>query len=628
MKKTYQKLIYINTKEAYKEALNIINLEHDLLITDNPLLANNSKYTNIIDISKTLNQKQSIKFGKITLKLLKNIEIIFENNNLKNEFGYYSNKLNLYMVLKSLFFTLLDKSYMIKEFLKTIEYENILFIINKSKAYEKENPWTIPRFSNPYQYLIENNFFPNSKINKKYICNITYPQNINDTKDQSFILRILVWPLSYFFYNLFKFIFFINSKRLFIVKTCESLKETFLWLGLKGFKLKELKYSIFNGNLEDIKLLNDKYLSEIEKVIEENLNIYFTKDECQAIKSIYIKHITLGLNYLTKETDNFENFILNNISNTNEKKFILTAGFYGPIASQINFICKKYNIGLIGFEHGLSTGISHSHSIDPQSLESNMFDLFLVSNQAAKKEYNKVKNNIISVIGEANQKSRINLKLLQRYIVRKRLNIKTKKNTIIHVSGMIFPGNLKGTIDSPNDNYVYTRENKLLTKVYNSVNKNVVYKTYPSNRLLYQPKYYDIHDLSKNIFIPEFMDFRYIRALADIIVTDSNQSTLSWCLVKNVPLIYLKSNYSYRLLNKEVENLFEKSFFVIDTDILSWEENLLDILNKPLNDLRIIWNKKSSYRKRLISNFLLGPKSITGKNASLEIKKYYSMVKN
>ena len=44
---------------------------------------------------------------------------------------------------------------------------------------------------------------------------------------------------------------------------------------------------------------------------------------------------------------------------------------------------------------------------------------------------------------------------------------------------MIFPGNLRGTIDSPNDNYVYTREKKLLTKVYNSVNKKVVYKTYP-----------------------------------------------------------------------------------------------------------------------------------------------------
>ena len=65
MKKIYQKLVYINTKEAYKEALNIINLEHDLLITDNPLLANNSKYNNIIDISKTLNQKQSINLEKL-----------------------------------------------------------------------------------------------------------------------------------------------------------------------------------------------------------------------------------------------------------------------------------------------------------------------------------------------------------------------------------------------------------------------------------------------------------------------------------------------------------------------------------------------------------------------------------
>lgn len=628
MKKKYQKLVYINTIEAYKEALNIINLENDLLITDNPLLANNSNYNNIIDISKTLNQKQSIKFGKITLKLLKNIEIIFENNNLKNEFGYYSNKLNLYMVLKSLFFTFLDKSYMIKEFLKTIEYENILFILNKSNAYEKENPWTIPRFSNPYQYLIENNFFSNSKTNTIYISNIKYPENINDTKDQSFILRILVWPLSYIFYNIFKFFFSLQNKKLFYIKTCENLKESLLWLSLKGFRLKAIKRTNFNQALLKLKNLNYKSLAEIENVIHSEISTYFKKNECESIKNIFIKHITLGINYLEKETENFENDILNNFGSTNEKNFILTAGFYGPIASQVNFICKKYNIDLIGFEHGLSTGISHSHSIDYDSLESNMFDLFLVCNLAAKNEYKKAKSNIISVIGEANQKTSINLKLLQRYIVKKRLNIKIKNNTIIHVSGMIFPGNLKGTIDSPNDHYAYKREKKLLTEVYNSVNKNVVYKTYPSNRMIYQPQYSDIYNLKENILIPEFMDFRYIRTLADIIVTDSNQSTLSWCLMKNIPLVYLKSNEAYRLLNKEVELLFEKSFFVIDIDILSWEKNLINLLNKPIDDLRIKWKKKYFYRKKLISNFLLGPKSITGQNASSEIKKYYLTAKS
>ena len=90
----------------------------------------------------------------------------------------------------------------------------------------------------------------------------------------------------------------------------------------------------------------------------------------------------------------------------------------------------------------------------------------------------------------------------------------------------------------------------------------------------------------------------------------------------------MKSNQSYRLLNKEIEILFEKSFFVIDTDLLSWEKNLLNLLNKPIDDLRIKWKKKYSYRKKLISNFLLGPKSITGQNASSEINKYYLMAKN
>ena len=49
-------------------------------------------------------------------------------------------------------------------------------------------------------------------------------------------------------------------------------------------------------------------------------------------------------------------------------------------------------------------------------------------------------------------------------------------------------------------------------------------------------------------------DFRYLRAIADIIITQSSESTLEWCIGAGVPLVFLDSDYYEPLENKEVKN--------------------------------------------------------------------------
>ena len=83
-----------------------------------------------------------------------------------------------------------------------------------------------------------------------------------------------------------------------------------------------------------------------------------------------------------------------------------------------------------------------------------------------------------------------------------------------------------------------------------------------------------------------------MRAVADIIVTDSNYSTLSWCIYKNTPVIYLKSSECYPLSSKNLEKLFEDAFFVVNLDKNGWESKLKELLSIPFNDLITKWNLK------------------------------------
>lgn len=192
----------------------------------------------------------------------------------------------------------------------------------------------------------------------------------------------------------------------------------------------------------------------------------------------------------------------------------------------------------------------------------------------------------------------------------------------MHVSGLSYGGNNPNAIDGPSESYIFDKEKLLLEKVYNNINKKVIYKSYPSQRLLYQPSYSELKKISSNIIMVGNEDFRYVRTAADIIVTDSSYSTLSWCLMDNVPIVFLKSRLCSRLISKEVEEYFNDSFLVIDSDDLNWEFKLINLLNLPKTSLYSLWNAKKTKRKFLVEKYLSGPDGNSGLRAANFIDKY------
>ena len=225
-------------------------------------------------------------------------------------------------------------------------------------------------------------------------------------------------------------------------------------------------------------------------------------------------------------------------------------------------------------------------------------------------------------MGEADQKKNIYFSTIQKYFSKKRFNLSNGENIVMHVSGLSYGGNNPNAIDGPSEAYLFGKEKILLEKVYNNINKKVIYKEYPSQRMLYQPSYSDLKKLSSNIIMVGNEDFRYIRTRTDIIVTDSSYSNLSWCLMDNVSIVFLKSRFCSRLISKKVEEYFNESFLVIDSDELNWESKLINLLNLPKTSLYSLWDAKKDKRNLLVEKYLCGPAGNSGLRAANFIDKY------
>ena len=150
--------------------------------------------------------------------------------------------------------------------------------------------------------------------------------------------------------------------------------------------------------------------------------------------------------------------------------------------------------------------------------------------------------------------------------------------------------------------------NKILFEVYEKLkNKKIIFKDYPSARHIYQPKLKErISIKNKNIIFEEEGDWRYLRAVSNLIITMGATSTLSWCIACRIPLVYIhlktkKLRYSW------LNNKFKESFFYFDASEDNWTDKLKDLLSKPPEEIYNMWIEKE-FREKFINTYLFPKK--------------------
>ena len=280
----------------------------------------------------------------------------------------------------------------------------------------------------------------------------------------------------------------------------------------------------------------------------------------------------------------------------------------GTSAKYFHHLAKKKKIKVINFEHGLTTGISRRNKYYMNFSEATNCDHMMVVNELAKKDYqlnkiSKIAN--ISIIGIPKQVIRIRNKYIQNIYIRKKYGFNNYDCCVCHVSNLIFNGGVRYGPDTITDKNINEFNYKILLEVYNKINnKKIIFKDYPSVRHVYQPKLKDRFKLNnKNILFEEDGDWRYLRAVSNIIVTMGVTSTLSWCIGSKVPIVFLDFP-SMKLRHRWLRECFKKSFFFIDIGLSNWPKKLQKLLQQPLEDIQYSWEEKEHNRNELINNYL------------------------
>ena len=88
-----------------------------------------------------------------------------------------------------------------------------------------------------------------------------------------------------------------------------------------------------------------------------------------------------------------------------------------------------------------------------------------------------------------------------------------------------------------------------------------------------------------------------------LIITSRATSTLSWCILANIPLIFIDHDKEFRLKNK-ARKIFKNSLIYFDKNQRFFNRDLLNYLSKPLVEIKKDWENKKINRKKLIEKYI------------------------
>ena len=183
----------------------------------------------------------------------------------------------------------------------------------------------------------------------------------------------------------------------------------------------------------------------------------------------------------------------------------------------------------------------------------------------------------------------------------------------MHVDTLAFLGNMRAGPHAYTESEIVNFHRRLMSEAYSDLKKwTVFFKEYPTQRFQYSPSVKEYADNLENIKHLGKEDFRYLRAVADVLVTTMPSSTLGWCVGANIPLIWLESPIT-PLLNDEALVDFKNSFFVIDMNENDWPLQMKTLLDGGLTNIQKKWMNKSNARARTIEKYIFGPNIKSGK---------------
>jgi hypothetical protein len=571
--------IVVETIEGYNFYKGYNNHKDDTYYSSNEevILYLKSKNEKVKNIEIFLTKDEVNNIGKLSYLIEEKI------SNLLNKKCNILNNLKLGDILNfsifQTFFILIYKQSLlnrIKE--KNKNNSKIICVGNPEPLKHSRIDLYFDRFDNIFSLLAKNSdnaLFENYKhildtsISKKIKFKV---ENISLSKIEK-LFSIVDNSFSSFFYKIFKYFPVTNlilKKKIHIYGYNENIADLFFDIIKKKYNIKFLQ----KPHKKHLKIddNNNKYNFEndLKNIIENETDKknMITKDLDIPI-SIFVKKLLFLINKIDYHQDQIRDYYLDLTKNINNNEIILANGFYQAEDKLFYHFIKKKNTKVISFDHGISIGMDKLRSSYVDKYTGTVGDVGVYSNNKGCNSIKKFFPNMKTIVtGQIDRyKNFFNIK---KFILKSYYNINYKKRVIFIVIGPQY----NNTFFSPyreRDRKLVKINKRLVAKVCNEKKDHqIILKLYPGARYYNEYSYRDLEKFN-NLKIIRDKDFRWLRYMADIVITHCHDSTLG-----------------------QIDNIDAKSFFYTFNDR---PNNFGDLLEnqtdfKDLKNLKLI--KKGS----------------------------------
>jgi hypothetical protein len=551
-----------------------------------------SKNEKVQNIEVFLTKDEVNNIGKLSYEIQQKISDLLDNkckilDNLK-----IGNTLD-FSIFQSFFILIYKQSLLNKLNVKNKVKSKIICVGNPEPAKHSRMDLYFDRFDNIFSLLAKNSSNELFK-NYEYVLDPLIQkqkkfkvENISLSKIEKFF-SIIENSFSSFFFKIFKHIPITNlifKKKIYVYGYNENIADLFFSILKKKYYIEFLQkphkqhLKIGKSNLKN----KYNYEYELENIIENEM--HKKNIAIQNLKTpifLYIKRLLLLINKISYHEDSIKDYYSNLTKNIKDNEIILSNGFYQTEDKLLYHFIKKKNTKVISFDHGVSIGMDKIRSCYVDKYSGTIGDIGVYSNDKA---YNSIKrfypNKKAIVVGQIDRYRKLfNIKKL---ILKIYYNIALKKKIIFIVTGPQY-NNSYFSPHRERDRKVAKINKRLITRVCNEKKDyQVILKLYPGARYYNEYNYSDLEKFN-NLKIIRDKDFRWLRYMADIIITHCNDSTLGQISNIDAKSYYYTfndrpNNFKENLVN---QNDFKdlKNLKLIKKDAFAQKANLREILKE------------------------------------------------
>jgi len=276
---------------------------------------------------------------------------------------------------------------------------------------------------------------------------------------------------------------------------------------------------------------------------------------------------------------------------------ILHGGPIGGRGGALHKAAREEAIRLYGFQHGVRREIAN-WPLDVRILNENNFsDMLLCYNSEGASYSAKDSPFAISAARSVGMPSD--------YRRKRNIFARPAKQPLLYISTLLYRGSRQLSNTCLSDPQRSEKEEGLVKDVLAKLPYKVRYKPYPSLR--YEgddPVHLAVMSADNVHMFEDEIDLRYMLQQHQVAITSGATSTVGWCALSDLPLVFI-DDAEAQPLNAAAREKFETAFFVFDTKNPNYKRDLVAFLSQPIKDIQAQSAEKADAR-RVVRRDLFG----------------------